>query len=109
MTTDHIPDATKMVPEALRLANHLEHFRSFPDDLAAAAELRRLHAEIEATDRQVEILSDELSKCSKENEALRAVLQALLDDYDGCDCPPTDPWCPKNRAIAALARAGGKT
>lgn len=48
MTTDHIPDATKMVPEALRLADHLERFRSFPDDLAAAAELRRLHAENEA-------------------------------------------------------------
>ena len=30
-------------PEALRLAEHLERFRSFPDDQAAAAELRRLH------------------------------------------------------------------
>ena len=30
-------------PEALRLAEHLERFRSFPDD-QAAAELRRLHA-----------------------------------------------------------------
>lgn len=35
------------LPEALRLAEHLEKFRSFPDDLAAAAELRRLHAESE--------------------------------------------------------------
>lgn len=34
-------------PAALRLAEHLEKFRSFPDDLAAAAELRRLHAESE--------------------------------------------------------------
>ena len=32
-------------PEALRLAEYLAHFRSFPDDLAAAAELRRLYAE----------------------------------------------------------------
>ena len=31
-------------PEALRLAEHLERFRSFPDDQAAAAELRRLYA-----------------------------------------------------------------
>lgn len=31
-------------PEAVRLAEHLERFRSFPDDQAAAAELRRLHA-----------------------------------------------------------------
>ena len=30
-------------PEALRLAEHLERFRSFPDDQAAAAELHRLH------------------------------------------------------------------
>ena len=30
-------------PLALVLADHLERFRSFPDDLAAAAELRRLH------------------------------------------------------------------
>lgn len=34
-------------PEALRLAKHLEQFRGFPDDLKAAAELRRLHAESE--------------------------------------------------------------
>ena len=39
-------DTTK--PDALRLADHLERFRSFPDDLAAAAELRRLHTENEA-------------------------------------------------------------
>ena len=30
-------------PETLRLAEYLERFRSFPDDQAAAAELRRLH------------------------------------------------------------------
>lgn len=30
-------------PETLRLAEHLERFRSFPDDQAAAAELRRLY------------------------------------------------------------------
>ena len=31
-------------PEAIRLAEHLEAFRSFPYDIAAAAELRRLLA-----------------------------------------------------------------
>ena len=41
---------TTKQPEALRLADHLERFRSFPDDLAAAAELRRLHTENEAKD-----------------------------------------------------------
>ena len=30
-------------PEAIRLAEHLEAFRSFPDDIAAATKLRRLH------------------------------------------------------------------
>ena len=34
-------------PNALRLAQHLEQFRSFPDDLAAADELRRLHARVQ--------------------------------------------------------------
>ena len=49
-------DTTK--PGALRLADHLERFRSFPDDLAAAAaaELRRLYAEIEALRAEVERL-----------------------------------------------------
>ena len=37
---------TTQQPEALRLAQHLEQFRSFPDDLAAADELRRQHARI---------------------------------------------------------------
>lgn len=35
------------MPESLRLAEHLKNFRSFPDDIAAAAELERQHAEIE--------------------------------------------------------------
>jgi len=72
MTTDHIPDATKMVPEALRLADHLERFRSFPDDLAAAAELRRLHTENEAKDA-----------------LLRQALEALEYCRSGEDCHPT--------------------
>ena len=48
MTTDHIPDATKMVPEALRLADLLEQNAPMPLDDVAAAELRRLHDENEA-------------------------------------------------------------
>lgn len=46
------------LPEALRLAEHLEKFRSFPDDLAAAAELRRLHSrvqELEAAQARVRL------------------------------------------------------
>ena len=37
---------TDKQPDALALADRLEQFRAFPDDLAAAAELRRLHAEL---------------------------------------------------------------
>ena len=49
------------LPEALRLAKHLEKFRSFPDDLAAARELRRLHSrvqELEAAQAQRAPLTD---------------------------------------------------
>ena len=42
-------------PEALRLAQHLEQFRSFPDDLAAADELRRQHARIAELEQRLEI------------------------------------------------------
>ena len=58
MTADHIPDARKMMPAALRLADALQqqavwegHYGpSYLRDLLpqAAAELRRLHAENEA-------------------------------------------------------------
>ena len=76
-------------PEALRLADHLEHFRSFPDDLAAAAELRRLH---------------------DENEALRELCKAFDDYLNGATSwtqEQEDRLNAQNRA--ALARAGEKT
>ena len=41
---------TDKQPVALALAAFLEQFRSFPDALAAAAELRRLHAELVESD-----------------------------------------------------------
>ena len=44
MTTDHIPDAGKMMP-TLELADLLEQNALMPLDDVAAAELRRLHAE----------------------------------------------------------------
>lgn len=55
---------TEAQPEALRLADHLESFRSFPDDLAAAAELRRQHTEIEQ-------IKAGLSETNQMNEQLR--------------------------------------
>lgn len=51
-----MPHTSTEQPEALRLAEHLEKFRSFPDDLTAAAELRRLHSrvqELEAAQERV--------------------------------------------------------
>lgn len=44
---------TTQEPEALRLAEHLEKFRSFPDDIAAAAELRRLHARVQELEAEI--------------------------------------------------------
>jgi len=85
MTNDHIPDATKMVPEALRLADHLERFRSFPDDLAAAAELRRLNSELEATDRQVNILTDDLNRVYQGVKKLHAAKGRYHTQLACCD------------------------
>ena len=53
---------TDKQPDALALADHLEQFRSFPDDLAAAAELRRLHAELVESDALREKMSDILRR-----------------------------------------------
>lgn len=59
-------------PEALRLAEHLEKFRSFPDDLAAAAELRRLHArvqELEASQARVPMKEIEILQAAAKKGA----------------------------------------
>ena len=63
----------KTQPEALRLADHLEQFRSFPDDLAAAAELRRLHTENEAKDDLLQQALDANAGATTPLEALAAL------------------------------------
>ena len=69
-------------PEALRLAEHLERFRSFPDDQAAAAELRRLH---------------------EVNQELLEALQSVLDN-----CLDSEGLCAAHaKARAAIAKAKG--
>jgi chromosome segregation ATPase len=69
---------------ALRLADAYEA-TGLRGHIEAAAELRRQHEELRATERQVEILSDELSKCNKANQKLTGEVAALsanaLDDY----------------------------
>ena len=71
---------TDKQPDALRLADHLERFRSFPDDLEAAAELRRLHAENEALRYEV----DAIAAIKEERDGLQASLREakkLLEAY----------------------------
>ena len=75
---------TDKQPDALALADHLEQFRSFPNDLAAAAELRRLHAELVESDamrgllRQcAEVLCTVEPKSDTEGEELYALLHAI--------------------------------
>ena len=60
---------------ALLLADELYRHGSTNTPNTVADELVRLHNEIEATDRQVEILTDTLSECSKENAVLRGLLK----------------------------------
>lgn len=57
------------MPEALRLAEHLKNFRSFPDDIAAAAELERQHAEIERLRAEVDGLVGLLRESLATHEA----------------------------------------
>jgi hypothetical protein len=119
---------------ALLLADELYRHGETKTPRTVADELVRMHTELEATDRQVEILTDELTKCSKaygglqaEIEALRSALQALYDTAPSAECsdfhhPKKDRHeigapCPvleryKDaclKARAALARAGEKT
>lgn len=66
-------------PEALRLAGHLEQFRSFPDDLAAAVELlRRLHVENESLREQIDWVQIQPDEYEREMEA---ILQAAKNSY----------------------------
>jgi chromosome segregation ATPase len=70
-------------PLALALAEMLDKVLAEPLEaatiLAAAAELRRLHTELEATERQVFILTDCMSDCSKANARLEAENEALRE------------------------------
>ena len=73
--------------EALKLASALDHWatqmdmgrKPDPKSLTrkASAELRRLQAELEATNRQVEILSDALAESRREVAALKALQEPV--------------------------------
>lgn len=94
-------------PEALRLAEHLENFRSFNDDLAAAAELRRQHAriaELEAIVERREAIIRLLDRDSNENhqhaQTLSFELECMLID-------PHEHWDSAARALDAYKQAQG--
>jgi hypothetical protein len=60
----------KCMPEALRLADWLDNYRTTPVDALAAAELRRLHAERSAAD---EIIADLMDALKRLHDATRLV------------------------------------
>ena len=71
---------TDKQPDALALADHLERFRSFPDDLAAAAELRRLHAENEAKDALLRQALEALElRCGTNADERKELIPALRE------------------------------
>ena len=85
--------------DALYLAEYLEKFRSFPEDIAAAAELRRQHARIAELDEQ-------MTGCIK---LLKRTPKITRDIYVGKD---RQAWGVQAKAvldaaIAAQANQGG--
>lgn len=77
----------KTQPEALRLAQHLEQFRSFPDDQAAAAELRRQHELIvemrEAMEKAMPMLALLVLAGSSEADELGVTIGKLVTKLEG--------------------------
>ena len=79
------PTPADKQPDALALADHLEQFRSFPDDLAAAAELRRLHDENEALKAAQYECGFGAGCCyqAAKSEADEVLLRQVLEDICG--------------------------
>ena len=75
---------TTQQPNALRLAQHLEQFRSFPDDLAAAAELRSQHARIAELEAQLSAIGEGGVEPLRKPPAAQA----------GLPVPPVPPFAP---------------
>jgi len=86
--TDHLPDAGKMMPKALELADILEKMPLGECDYEAAAELRRLHAELQRLQGETRVMRGLLRQCAEvlcavepksdtEGEELYALLHAI--------------------------------
>jgi hypothetical protein len=112
---DHVGCAAEIVrlyEENVRLEHSVLSYMAERNQ--ARDKVLEYRAELEATERQVEILSDELSKCSKVNEALREALKSLLwyaNQLEMIVYPEDEAGEHEEvaKARAALARAGGKT
>lgn len=83
-------------PEALRLAQHLEQFRSFPDDLAAAAELLRLHAESEQHLQELRsyriTVENREARIAELEAQLAAAQQGVQQDVRACIRAELENW-----------------
>jgi len=93
-------------PEALRLANHLDLFRSFPDDLAAAAELRRLHQSEREGWRYADELEQERKRLYALNQELLEAVKSMCAEFRGYDLPYGSKAY--QQGIAAIAKHGGQ-
>ena len=87
-------------PEAIRLAEHLEAFRSFPDDIAAATKLRRLHEvnqELLEALRWYEAQAKNMGKAAihSDSKTILSIMHEVAVDYG-------------KRARAAIAKATGE-
>ena len=103
-------------PEALRLADALEVFGTSDDDqLKAAAELRRLHADLNdvqdqrrAAFRMIERLNDELGRVCEQRDKLLEALKTVTKHLDVVSSNTTDlevVWA----AEKVIAKATGET
>ena len=113
----------KEQPEALRLAEHLENFRSFPDDLAAAAALRRLHERDVKADTQIkellqiiedfehhtELLWQRVNELESLSEALKGLISWIpsADTYRRMGFDPEAPMRALEEARTALTAQQG--
>jgi hypothetical protein len=93
------------LPEPLRLAEHLEQTMQWPLHGKAADCLRSLYEELEATNRQVEILSDALSESRRE---IAAIMQAITDPENQPSQFGTVTMAHMQREVAAEREACAK-
>jgi hypothetical protein len=86
-----------------------EYLKSVESGCITLDELREANAELDATNRQVEILSDALAESQREVDAMVALARA--DEREACaDVVESTPWSDWFRTDCAIAiRARGET